>query len=69
MTFKVNPPERYWSLHGVVVPAAKRRCVAARAVASTVDHADIRGLVTALLSSVCEPVCTPESHLAWLAAA
>lgn len=68
MTFAVKLSGRF-SSH-VQCPIVKdRREIADRAVVSTVDHADIRGLVTASLSSVYEPVRTLGSRIAWQAGA
>lgn len=52
MTFAVKSAEPLIDLHGDS-PVKDRRCAAPGAVGSTVDHADIRGLATALLNSVC----------------
>jgi hypothetical protein len=69
MTFFVKPSRRLLLLRHDGLLKKNRRCIAYRAVASTVDHADIRGLVTASLSSVCEPVRSLGTRIAWAAAA
>jgi len=51
MTFSVKFTGTLIELHGGS-PEHERRYAAPWAVVSTVDHADIRGLVTASLSSV-----------------